>query len=573
MKACLNVHVFVSVPGSILLGQMFQNMQQPTVQATSSIKHLPRSIKQIILELEKEESLKPAEVRQIILAAKVEPEDLMPWADFDHPVKDSYGRKLIYAGSQFEIMAMSWRPGDISTIHDHGYTQWGCVQVFGPAEHATFKIEDDGLKTLARWQMKPYDAIGVNHTLLHQMGNLSEDTRFLTLHVYGDLEPSENVTGDARVMDLWNEEIQRVDGGVFFGLLASEIKRTEAGPSPDFPTRLRHMIELGRRIRRIGDHPEISWKEVVRDTFSIKERKALLRFLAELINSNGKVVPNSDWKVLTWELSEAAKWQQQLTGKSQPEDPYEQYAKVYDQLLGEPELKAFTGKYLEFFVNQFLDKAQTDDLELISLGCSTGLVESYLVEKLGFSHELVYGVDLSPAMIERAKIRISADQGDVLTLDPSVKMWDVVYAGHRVFHYVNHQELQQAIQKAAAILKKGGYFIGEFVTPDHHRNFTNVLFSEDQKIISLRDAKVTEKGGLLYHRTKVINVDFTGELMEVHCSKPQDHFLPPLHRVRMYFEEAFDGEVQLFDAVTLAPISEWADSCASTRYILIAQKK
>ena len=342
-------------------------MPQPTVESSLTIKHLPPSLQRIILELEKKETLKPAEVRQIILAAKVEPQDLVAWADFDHPLKDSYGRKLIYAGKHFEIMAMSWQPGDISTIHDHGYTQWGCVQVFGPAEHATFRMEDDKLKTLARWQMKPYEAIGVNHTLLHQMGNRTEET-FQTLHVYGDIEPSENVTGDARVLDLWKQNIQRVDGGVFFGLLEREIKRLEEGPNPDFPTRLRHMIELGRRLHRMGGHPEIDLSEVVKDTFSTDQLNALLTFLKELEGTEGKVVANSDWRVLLWELGEAANWQQQINGEQESADPYEHYASVYDALIGKPELEQYTGNYLQFFVKKYLQNRTVTEQNLISLG-------------------------------------------------------------------------------------------------------------------------------------------------------------------------------------------------------------
>ncbi|MBK8652429.1 MAG: hypothetical protein IPN20_00430 [Haliscomenobacter sp.] len=53
------------------------------------------------------------------------PGRITPWADFDHPDADSYGRKMAYKGPNFEIMVMSWKPGDFSSIHDHGHTQWG----------------------------------------------------------------------------------------------------------------------------------------------------------------------------------------------------------------------------------------------------------------------------------------------------------------------------------------------------------------------------------------------------------------------------------------------------------------
>ncbi|MEM1220232.1 MAG: class I SAM-dependent methyltransferase, partial [Bacteroidota bacterium] len=200
-------------------------------------------------------------------------------------------------------------------------------------------------------------------------------------------------------------------------------------------------------------------------------------------------------------------------------------------------------------------------------------VESHLIDQLGFTVEKVYGVDLSPAMVRRARTRIHADEGDVLTLDPAIRMWDVVYAGHRVYHYVNHEELQSAIEKAASIIKRGGYFVGEFVSPDHSRNFSNIQYSSDQQIVSLRQGELVEKEGLVYHRSQVTNIDFNKGKMTVEPCTSTDQFLPPLHRVRTYFEKAFAGRVDLFDAVTLDPIAETADSCTSTRYIVIAQKQ
>ena len=91
--------------------------------------NLPDSLASLCSELLIREILKPYEVCQLIKESDISYEDLLPWADFDHPVKDSYGRKMVFEGPNFEVMVMSWVPGDYSAIHDHGYTQWGAVKV------------------------------------------------------------------------------------------------------------------------------------------------------------------------------------------------------------------------------------------------------------------------------------------------------------------------------------------------------------------------------------------------------------------------------------------------------------
>jgi pyridoxine/pyridoxamine 5'-phosphate oxidase len=61
--------------------------------------------------------------------------------------------------------------------------------------------------------------------------------------------------------------------------------------------------------------------------------------------------------------------------------------------------------------------------------------------------------------------------------------------------------------------------------------------------------------------------------MEVHYAGKHKRFLPPMNRVRKYFEKAFGGEVQLLDAISLETIDSTSDSCPSTRYVVMAQKK
>ena len=210
------------------------------------------SVKQIILKLKAEKNLKPSAITRILKEANIQVEDLVPWEDFDHPVEDSYGRKLIYQGDNFEIMVMSWNPGDFSAIHDHGNTKWGAVQIFGPAEHATFRLEEGYLSTLARWRVNSGDVVGVSHSLIHQMGNPTEDQTFISLHIYGVHDKIDKITGDSRIFELDKGQIQRVDGGVFFALPESEINSVELGLTSDFHTHLRHMIELSRRLLKIN---------------------------------------------------------------------------------------------------------------------------------------------------------------------------------------------------------------------------------------------------------------------------------------------------------------------------------
>lgn len=534
---------------------------------------LPSSLAYIAEKLETNRHLKPSEMRKLILDANVKVDELMHWADFDHPVQDSYGRNLVYKGNNFEIMVMSWCPGDFSTIHDHGHTQWGAVQTFGPAEHATFRVEDGAIHTLARWQMNPGEAIGVHHNLVHQMGNATKDKSFVSLHVYGEPEDVDNVTGDARVFDLENGTIQRVDGGVFFALPSSGIKKLEKGPKGDYPTRLRHMVELIRRLMKMEQHQissERQLNEIIADFMAPDNIKDLLAALESVTDTNGHQNNSVFWRILNWELKEAAQLQDAILSDENAGDQFHQYASLYDEVICKPCLNGFMGKYLHFF------KAHThidfSNKSVLSIGCGTGLVEEYMIKQLSIPKENLYGIDISAAMIEEAQQRIHAEVGDVLTLDPAVRLWDVAYSGLNVFHYINNKQLEEAITKTANIIKPGGYFLGDFITPDHIRWYPNVIISEDQQTISLRTPELVEEEGSVFQQSEIINIQASDKLRISYAGKHR-RFLPPVNRIRYYFEKAFDGQVDLFDAVSLQPISEWADSCPSTRYIVIAQKK
>ncbi len=211
---------------------------------------LPPSIERLCRLIGNENEISPELAESCLRRAEIEPEDLAPWTDFEHPVSDSYGRKLVYDGGFFEVMVMSWVAGDFSAIHDHGSAQWGAVRCFGRAEHAIFSLDDNLLTTRCRTPVEPDEINAVDHALIHQLGNLDQPP-FCSLHVYGSYDHGGEITGDARIFDLFEGKVQLTDGGVFFCLPETDIKNRQDGPEADLPTTLRHHQDMLSRIQRM----------------------------------------------------------------------------------------------------------------------------------------------------------------------------------------------------------------------------------------------------------------------------------------------------------------------------------
>lgn len=204
-------------------------MQTETQQALPT--SLARLENMLAAAIKEKGQLSPQRAKEIVLAADVQEEDMAVYADFDHPVADCYGRKLVVDNGNFEIMVMSWEPGDYSSIHNHGYTQWGVVQVFGNVHHFLYHVKENELRFSKKEILTKGAAIKVNNALIHQMGNPNTE-RYMTLHVYGSNERDEKVTADAKNFDLEYDRISHTTGGAFFNLPAEEIYDFEQGPKP-----------------------------------------------------------------------------------------------------------------------------------------------------------------------------------------------------------------------------------------------------------------------------------------------------------------------------------------------------
>jgi len=542
------------------------------VQANQKI--ISNNLKILIEKIENSEDLSVGKLKKLLQEAQIKSEELMPWADFEHSPADSYGRNLVYDGGFFEVMVMSWLPQDFSAIHDHGYTEWGAVQIFGPAEHAIFFAQDGEIKTLSRNLVNSGQIVGVGNQLVHQMGNPTEDTNFLSLHIYGNFDRTGDITADARIFDVEHNQVLRTSGGIFFGLPESQINTLEQGFEADFITSLRDRTEQIKRIKKAEENNIYkgykALDKLIERFFDPKQFGEVVENIEEYLDENHHNTHSAYWKLLNWELEEAAKLQNDLLEKEKNADYFQHYAEVYDEVIGVPCLENFMQGYLKFFKENFVPNIQ--EKTFLSIGCGTGLVEDWMIKNLGVAFEKLYGIDISEAMIGVASKRIKAEVGDALTLDPEVQMWDLTFCGLNVFQYVHHKDLEDVIQQTAAITKEAGYFIGDFITPDHIRWYPNVIKSNTKPVISIRTPQLVAHHNHMYQRSKIFNIQAMQDKLRITYEGEHERFLPPMSRIRDYFKNAFKGEVKLFDAVSLTPIQENEDTCPSTRYIVIAQK-
>ena len=213
------------------------------------------SVKNLVEMLESLGKFTTKSVHGVVSECDIWDEDIEKWVDYDYPVSDSYGRKMVHNGGFFEVMIMSWRPGDYSGIHDHGKAEFGAVKIFGVAEHAIFKLEKQKLTTISREIIKSGTTLKVTPSLIHQMGNPGE-SNFFTLHVYGNVNLEGGITSEARIFDYSRNELLFVDGGIFYLLPENEIVHRKKLPEADRATRERDLIEASKRAKAIGNDPE-----------------------------------------------------------------------------------------------------------------------------------------------------------------------------------------------------------------------------------------------------------------------------------------------------------------------------
>lgn len=214
-----------------------------------SSSNLPKALSHILDALDQGMVKTATDARNLLIDSEISAEDLQAWADFDHSPRDGYGRKLVHQGPNYELMVMSWLPGDYSAIHDHGATDWGAVKFFGHAEHHAYQFDGNEVSLSETVQLPPGEVRSVNHQLIHQMGNPGNEP-FLTLHLYGNLKSTDAITGNARIFDLLEDAVQFTSGGVFYCLPPEQVSQKISGICGSPQSKLIHHTHMLQRVEK-----------------------------------------------------------------------------------------------------------------------------------------------------------------------------------------------------------------------------------------------------------------------------------------------------------------------------------
>jgi len=525
----------------------------------------------------------------------------LEWGDLDHSSADSYGRRPIYVSDYVEIMLMSWRPGDVSSVHDHGMAQAGAVKILGPGylQSRTLQVDDvtGMLKTTSLTTHGAGDVLEVRGGMLHAMGMKQPSGHCFSLHVYAlssdTGESDQSVTSGARVLDVVTQTTNHTDGGVFHALPADDVYGSTATPTvSDFPTLLRDGSELCARVLTMPSEAHarsltLSAPDIAQVLFAPERCEEFWRDVERIVHPDtGHATDSLQWRIMCDSLREAAKVQVVAKAsysehtQQQQGDSWREYARMYDALIGTPCVDSFMRGYIHYFFDQVWSKesgSSVQDCSLLSVGCGTGSVERLMVDEMGLREDSLSCFDFSPSMVEISRevrgLR-QAQVGNALEMGPEkYGVHDVVYAGLNVFQYLPVGTLADAMERTARCTKPGGYFLSDFVTTDHIRWYPNLMRSYDRKTASLRSPFLDEQDGRMFMCSDIINItwDTPDQCLKINDSGIHRRWLAPMQRIIDEVRKHYSS-VQVLDAHSLEQLPLHADSCPSTRYVIIARK-
>jgi cysteine dioxygenase len=137
------------------------------------------------------------ELTQLVRDLDISCEDLMPHIRFSDR---GYTRNLVRSGPFYNVLALCWKNGQRSPIHDHKGSSCALRVLRGTLTETQFEFTHHGMvKARFSRDFEPGSVVGSEDQDLHQVSNLQDgDAELITLHVY---TPPLMVMGTYSLMD------------------------------------------------------------------------------------------------------------------------------------------------------------------------------------------------------------------------------------------------------------------------------------------------------------------------------------------------------------------------------------
>lgn len=119
----------------------------------------------------------------LLNGADVSLDDLQPWVRFG---QDNYRRNLIAGGDWFHLLAICWRSGQRSPIHDHAESTCGLKIIEGVCSETRFERSPCGQMIATQTRHCEQGHVCASQDAdVHQISNVqAEGQDLVTLHIY-----------------------------------------------------------------------------------------------------------------------------------------------------------------------------------------------------------------------------------------------------------------------------------------------------------------------------------------------------------------------------------------------------
>jgi cysteine dioxygenase len=129
-------------------------------------------------------------VSRLVEEAVIDPDSVEPYAHF---LKNSYTRNLVHRNERFEVIALCWQPGQVSSIHNHRDQSCWVLMARGKLEAQNYVVHDrDEVNKTCRLEPSDIAQVSQGESIsvdddepVHQVRNLAEwNERAISIHIY-----------------------------------------------------------------------------------------------------------------------------------------------------------------------------------------------------------------------------------------------------------------------------------------------------------------------------------------------------------------------------------------------------